>query len=34
MPERIAPWMYAIYVAGGIALSWGSVWLLRRVRSG
>ena len=33
MPERIAPWMYAIYVVGGIALSWGSVWLLRRVRS-
>jgi hypothetical protein len=34
MPERIAPWMYAIYVVGGIALSWGTVWLLRRVRSG
>ena len=33
MPARIAPWMYAIYVVGGVALSWGSVGLLRRVRS-
>ena len=33
MPERIPMWAYAIYVVGGIALSWGSVWLLRRARS-
>ncbi len=34
LPERIAPWMYAVYAAGGIAIPWGSVWLLRRARSG
>jgi hypothetical protein len=33
MPERIPMWAYAIYVVGGIALSWGSVWLLRQARS-
>jgi hypothetical protein len=34
MPERIPMWAYAIYVVGGMALSWGSVWLLRRARAG
>jgi hypothetical protein len=29
MPDRIPMWLYGIYVVGGIALSWGSVWLLR-----
>lgn len=33
MPERIPLWAYAVYVVGGMALSWGSVWLLWRVRS-
>jgi hypothetical protein len=33
MPERIAPWMYAVYVVGGIALCWGSLWLLWRSRA-
>lgn len=33
MPERIPMWAYAIYVVGGIALSWGSVWLLRQARA-
>jgi hypothetical protein len=33
MPERIPMWAYALYVVGGIALSWGSVWLLRQARS-
>lgn len=34
MPVGIAPWMYGIYVVGGIALCWGAVWLLWRVRAG
>lgn len=33
MPERIPMAAYAIYVAGGIAISWTSVWLLWRARS-
>ena len=33
-PERIPMWAYAIYIVGGMALSWGSVWLLWRARSG
>ena len=33
MPERIPIWAYGIYVVGGIALSWGSVWLLLRERA-
>jgi len=33
MPERIPMWAYALYVVGGMGLSWGSVWLLWRVRS-
>ncbi len=32
MPERIPMWAYAIYAVGGIALSWGSVWLLVRAK--
>jgi hypothetical protein len=33
MPERIAPWMYALYVVGGMAICWGAVWLLWRARA-
>jgi hypothetical protein len=33
MPERIPMRAYAVYVVGGIALSWGSVWLLRQERA-
>jgi len=33
MPERIPMWAYAIYVVGGIALSWGAMWLLVRERA-
>jgi hypothetical protein len=34
LPPRIAPWMYAIYGVGGVALPWAAVWLLRqRLRS-
>ena len=33
MPERIPMWAYALYVVGGMALSWGSVWLLRQARA-
>lgn len=32
LPPRIAPWMYAVYVVLGLALAWGAVWLLARVR--
>jgi hypothetical protein len=33
MPEQITPWMYAVYVVGGISMCWGSVWLLWKVRA-
>jgi hypothetical protein len=33
MPPAITPWMYGIYVVGGIAMTWGAVWLLRQVRA-
>ena len=33
LPDVIAPWMYWIYVVGGIAMCWGSVWLLWRARA-
>jgi hypothetical protein len=33
MPPQLALWMYAIYVVGGIAMCWGTVWLLWKVRS-
>jgi hypothetical protein len=33
MPERIPMWAYAIYVVGGIALSWGAMWMLVRARA-
>jgi hypothetical protein len=33
MPERIPMWAYAIYVVGGIALSWGAMWMLVRERA-
>ena len=33
MPERIPIWAYGIYVVGGIALSWGAMWLLVRERA-
>lgn len=29
-PAGLPGWAYAIYVIGGITISWGSVWLLRR----
>ena len=33
MPAPIPMWAYAIYVVGGIGLSWGSLWLLRRAQA-
>jgi hypothetical protein len=33
LPPAIAWWMYAVYVVGGIAMSWGSVWLLWSARA-
>jgi hypothetical protein len=33
MPQ-IPLWLYGIYVVGGIAMTWGAVWLLLRVRAG
>ena len=33
MPAPIPMWAYAIYVVGGIGLSWGSLWLLLRERA-
>jgi hypothetical protein len=32
LPERIAPWMYGVYGVVGLAISWGAVWLLVRLR--
>ena len=32
MPQ-IPLWLYGIYVIGGIAMTWGAVWLLLRVRA-
>ncbi len=29
---QIPAWMYAIYLVGGIAMCWGAVWLLWRLR--
>ena len=33
LPPSITPWMYAVYVVGGIAMCWGAVWVLYRVRA-
>jgi hypothetical protein len=33
LPPELSPWLYGIYVVGGIVMSWGAVWLLRRVRA-
>ena len=33
LPPGLAPALYAVYVVFGIALSWGSVWLLVRTRA-
>ena len=33
LPPGLAPGLYAVYVVFGIALSWGAVWLLVRMRA-
>ena len=33
LPPGIEPWMYGGYIVGGLALCWGAVWLLMRVRA-